>query len=157
MLRLSSSSTAGLWLSLLRKNTKITFWTILSLRRCWSFLPRKLFSVSLKPQTLSMRQPAPRCAHPAAEVPELQSKTRIILLSQHLRLHIGEKSLVARLNSRQRQLRRTKRTGPVKSWGARRGCEALPLRTEPTDFYARIILNKGRDWGGGSPRTPACA
>lgn len=34
MLRLSSSSTAGLWLSLLRKNTKITFWTILSLRCC---------------------------------------------------------------------------------------------------------------------------
>lgn len=28
MLRLSSSSTAGLWLSLLRKNTRITFWTI---------------------------------------------------------------------------------------------------------------------------------
>lgn len=29
MFRLSSSSTAGLWLSLLRKNTRITFWTIL--------------------------------------------------------------------------------------------------------------------------------
>lgn len=28
MLRLSSSSTAGRWLSLLRKNTRITFWTI---------------------------------------------------------------------------------------------------------------------------------
>lgn len=158
MLRLSSSSTAGLWLSLLRKNTKITFWTILSLRRCWSFLPRKLFSVSLKPQTLSMRQPAPRCAHPAAELPELQSKTRIILLSQHLRLHIGEKKSGRAFKlTRQRQLRRKKRTWPVKSRGARRRCGALPLRTERTDFYARIILNKGRDWGGGSPCTPACA
>lgn len=30
MLRLSSSSTAGLWLSLLRKNTRMTFWTMVT-------------------------------------------------------------------------------------------------------------------------------
>lgn len=91
-----------------------------------------------------------RCAHPAAELPELHSQTRIILLSRHLKLHIGKKKKV---QSETVEEKEKTVTGPK----LRRSRGALPLRTEPTDFYARIILNKGRDRGGGSPRTPACA
>lgn len=113
MLRLSSSSTAGLWLSLLRKNTKITFWTIsFPFRCCWTFFPHKLFSVFLTLSTLSTPQPAPGCAHPAAQQPELQSKTWINLVLQHLKLHIGEKSPVARLKSRVRESCGEKKKAP---------------------------------------------
>lgn len=68
MFRLSSSSTAGLWLSLLRKNTKITFWTIFppTLPGCLSSTP-KVRSVSSLLLALWMLEPvcrAPRSAHP---------------------------------------------------------------------------------------------
>lgn len=54
-------------------------------------------------KTLSKRQPAPKRAHPAAERPTFRSKTRIVLVLQHLRIHIGgrtKRSPVARKNSR---------------------------------------------------------
>lgn len=52
--------------------------------------PSSLFSL-FDSKSLSKLQPAPKCAHPVAERPELRSQTRIILVLQHLKLHIGEK------------------------------------------------------------------
>lgn len=95
-----------------------------------------------------MRQPAPRCAHPAAELPELQSKIRIILVLQHLRLHIGEESPVARLESRVRG-----------SWGKRKEPERSKaeevwreesMRRASTDDWANTLLRtRNIKWGAG--------
>lgn len=151
MLRLSSSSTAGLWLSLLRKNTKITFWTIFSLRRCWTFFP--LFSL-FNSKTLSSLQPAQKCAYPAAERPELRSKTRIIWVLQHLRLHIGEKKPGRAYKSRfggKKESERLKQEKQVRREAQRWWWWALPLRAERAHFTH--ALNEGRAWGGDSPRT----
>lgn len=99
MLRLSSSSTAGLWLSLLRKNTRITFWTM--------FPPA--LPVFLSPSPLLYKVLSAffllyyhfgclsRCAQRqdphiqnANTASHLESRKRLVLLWQHLRLHIGK-------------------------------------------------------------------
>lgn len=97
-----------------------------------------------------MRQPAPRCAHPAAEPPELRSKIRIILVLQHLRLHIGEESPVARLKSRVRG-----------SWGKREEPgrseaeetevwrEESMLRASTDDWANRLLRTRNIKWGAG--------
>lgn len=111
MFRLSSSSTAGLWLSLLRKNTRITFWTIVTLLRCWGFLSsnpplHKLFSVFSLLVALWMLKPAcraPRSAHPKRKhrVPPRVQKSDYLGVITFKAPH-REKSPVARKISRVR-------------------------------------------------------
>lgn len=125
MFRLSSSSTAGLWLSLLRKNTRITFWTIFTLLRCWGFLSsnpplHKVFSVFSLLLALWMLKPAcgaPRSAHPKRKhrVPPRVQKSDYLGITTFKAPHRGKKSGCAYNITRQTQFSEEKGAFPLKS------------------------------------------
>lgn len=91
MFRLSSSSTAGLWLSRLRKNTRITFWTILT--------PYKLLSLSASYQRCCRAASASDRREPRDHLANSGSPPRLLSLLQHFNLHIGKKKSGCALDS----------------------------------------------------------
>lgn len=141
MLRLSSSSTAGLWLSLLRKNTRITFWTIFSLRRCWTFFP--LFSLFNSKHAIEasacakMRASSSRTARAPVQNSDYFGVTTF--KTPHRGKKSGRAYKITRwgVGGEPERLKQEKQVrGEAQRWWWW-SC-ALPLRAERTHFYALL-------------------